>query len=64
MFRKVAFMPGESVLSVNANARDAQLIEEIQQEFHAHQGRYGSPRLHAELRDRGRARCAQAGGPG
>ena len=34
---------------------DAQLTEEIQQEFHAHQGRYGSPRLHAELRDRGRS---------
>ena len=33
---------------------DAQLREEIQQEFSAHQGRYGSPRLHAQLRDRGR----------
>jgi putative transposase len=33
---------------------DAQLIEEIRQEFRAHQGRYGSPRLHAELCDRGR----------
>jgi len=31
---------------------DAQLTEEIRQEFHAHSGRYGSPRLHAELRDR------------
>lgn len=34
---------------------DAQLTEEIQQEFTAHQGRYGSPRLHAGLRDRGRS---------
>jgi len=34
---------------------DAQLREEIQQEFTAHHGRYGSPRLHAGLRDRGRS---------
>ncbi|WP_201394020.1 IS3 family transposase [Ktedonobacter sp. SOSP1-52] len=34
---------------------DAQLTEEIRQEFHAHCGRYGSPRLHAELRDQGRS---------
>ncbi|GHO97565.1 transposase [Reticulibacter mediterranei] len=34
---------------------DAQLTEELRQEFHVHQGRYGSPRLHAELRDRGRS---------
>ena len=34
---------------------DAQLTEEIRQEFSVHQGRYGSPRLHAELRDRGRS---------
>ena len=40
---------------------DAQLTEEIRQEFCTHQGRYGSPRLHAELRDRGRAHCWQAG---
>src|SRR5215469_10803948 len=33
---------------------DAQLTEEIRQEFRAHCGRYGSPRLHAEWRDRGR----------
>lgn len=33
---------------------DAQLTEEIRQEFYAHRGRYGSPRLHAELRDQGR----------
>ena len=26
---------------------DAQLTEEIRQEFTTHQGRYGSPRLHA-----------------
>lgn len=32
---------------------DAQLTEEIQQDFNAHQGRYGSPRLHVELRNRG-----------
>ena len=34
---------------------DAQLIEEIRQDFSVHYGRYGSPRLHAELRDRGRS---------
>lgn len=34
---------------------DAQLIEEIRQDFSAHCGRYGSPRLHAELCDRGRS---------
>jgi putative transposase len=34
---------------------DAQLREEIRQEFSTHCGRYGSPRLHAELRDRGRS---------
>ena len=34
---------------------DAQLTEEIRQEFHAHHGRYGSPRLHAELHDQGRS---------
>jgi putative transposase len=34
---------------------DAQLTEEMRQEFSAHQGRYGSPRLHVELRDRGRS---------
>jgi len=34
---------------------DAQLIEEIRKEFSVHQGRYGSPPLHAELRDRGRS---------
>ena len=35
---------------------DAQLTEkEIRQEFSVHQGRYGSPRLHVELRDRGRS---------
>ncbi len=34
---------------------DAQLTEEIRQEFRAHCGRYGSPRLHVELQDRGRS---------
>jgi len=32
---------------------DAHLTQEIRQEFDRHQGRYGSPRLHAELRDQG-----------
>ncbi len=32
---------------------DALLTEEIRQGFSAHHGRYGSPRLHAELRDQG-----------
>jgi putative transposase len=40
---------------------DAQLTEELRQEFRAHQGRYGSPRLHAELRDRGRSIGRPAG---
>jgi putative transposase len=34
---------------------EAQLTEEIRQEFHTHCGRYGSPRLHAELHDQGRS---------
>src|SRR5437016_10805505 len=32
---------------------DAQLTEAIRQGFAAHHGRYGSPRLHVELRDQG-----------
>jgi putative transposase len=32
---------------------DAHLIEKIRQGFSAHQGRYGSPRLHVELHDQG-----------
>ncbi len=32
---------------------DARLTSQIRQEFVTHQGRYGSPRLHAELRDQG-----------
>jgi len=34
---------------------DAHLIEVLRQAFRTHQGRYGSPRLHAELRDQGRS---------
>ena len=34
---------------------DAQLTEEIRQEFYTHRGRYGSPRLYVELRDQGRS---------
>ncbi len=34
---------------------DAQLKQEIQQVFSIHQGRYGSPRIHRELRDQGRS---------
>lgn len=34
---------------------DAQLTEAIRQEFRTHQGRYGSPLLHVELRDQGRS---------
>jgi putative transposase len=33
---------------------DAQLTKEIEQVFTSHQGRYGSPRIHRELRDQGR----------
>ena len=32
---------------------DAQLTEKIRQVFASHSGRYGSPRLHADLRDQG-----------
>jgi len=32
---------------------DARLTSHIRQEFITHQGRYGSPRLHAELKDQG-----------
>jgi putative transposase len=34
---------------------DAQIKQGIQQVFLAHQGRYGSPRIHRELRDQGRS---------
>ena len=34
---------------------DAHLRTQIRQVFTAHQGRYGSPRLHAELRDQGQS---------
>jgi transposase InsO family protein len=33
---------------------DAQITQEIEQVFISHQGRYGSPRIHRELRDQGR----------
>ena len=33
---------------------DAQLTQEIRQVFVTHRGRYGSPRIHRELRDQGR----------
>jgi len=32
---------------------DARLTSHIRQEFITHQGRYGSPRLHAEVKDQG-----------
>jgi|SRR5579859_6045474 len=34
---------------------DALLTQEIEQVFTSHQGRYGSPRIHRELRDQGRS---------
>ncbi len=34
---------------------DAQLTQEIGQVFRMHRGRYGSPRIHRELRDQGRS---------
>jgi len=37
---------------------DAQLTETIREEFHTHQGRYGSPRIHRELRD-GQIKCSR-----
>jgi len=33
---------------------DAQLLQEIRQAFVTHRGRYGSPRIHRELKDQGR----------
>ena len=37
---------------------DGELAREIYRLFHAFRGVYGSPRIHAELRDRG-TRCSQ-----
>jgi putative transposase len=37
------------------NREDAHLTEEIRQIFVTHQGRYGSPRIHRELKDQGRS---------
>ncbi len=37
---------------------DAHLIQEIQQVFETHNGRYGSPRIHRDLRDEG-IRCSR-----
>jgi putative transposase len=34
---------------------DAQLSQEIRQVFVSHRGRYGSPRIHRELKDQGRS---------
>jgi putative transposase len=51
----VAFILGESVLSVNASEKMPNSTFELRQDFSAHQGRYGSPRLHAQLRYRGRS---------
>src|SRR5689334_9257744 len=34
---------------------DAQLTQEIRQVYATHRGRYGSPRIHRELRDQGRS---------
>ena len=34
---------------------DAQLTQEIRQVFALHRGRYGSPRLHVELREQGKS---------
>ncbi|MBO0796145.1 MAG: IS3 family transposase [Ktedonobacteraceae bacterium] len=39
-------------------AADAQLAEQIQAVYHAHQGRYGSPRLYVELHEQG-IRCSR-----
>ena len=50
----MAFMPGASVLPVSANGKMLGLPQEIRQVFLTHQGRYGSPRIHRELKDQGR----------
>src|SRR2546427_3942919 len=34
---------------------DAHITQKIRQVFELHQGRYGSPRIHRELRDQGRS---------
>ena len=51
-------MLGASVLPVDANARDAQLSSHIRQVFRTHRERYGSPRIHIELREQG-MRCSR-----
>ena len=42
---------------------DAQLTQEIEQVYTTHQGRYGSPRIHRELQEQGRAHLAQTSSP-
>ncbi|GHO58164.1 hypothetical protein KSB_66390 [Ktedonobacter robiniae] len=42
---------------------DAQLTQEIRQVFVMHRGRYGSPRIHVELRVPGAKHLPQTGGP-
>ncbi len=49
-------MPGASVLPVDANEK--MLSSHMQQVFRTHRERYGSPRIHVELREQG-MRCSR-----
>jgi len=46
-------MPGESAQRVAGSREDARIAQEIRQVFKKHRGRYGSPRIHRDLRDEG-----------
>jgi len=58
MSRKVAITLGASARPVSVSARDARLSTEIRQVFTSHQERYGSPRIHVEVREQG-MRCSR-----
>jgi|SRR5579872_2904202 len=47
-------MPGENVQSVNANEKMPDLQKRFGRSLAHKRRRYGSPRVHAELHDRGR----------
>src|SRR5207249_3911682 len=55
---KVAIMHGSSARPASESREDAQLTQKIEQVFTTHQGRYGSPRIHSQLRDEG-SRCSR-----
>jgi len=51
--RKVRSQPGSNVLPRHGSARDGKIAERIVEIYQQHQGRYGSPRIHQQLRDEG-----------